>query len=185
MANATTVVTGEARLSYAHIWQPQTTESGEQKYSVAAVIPKKDKATIAKIRAAEKAAIEAGKAKFGPTWKPQPGKGEILKDGDEKEEKDASVYHGNFYVNSRNSKKPFIYDRDKTVIHEVTEVYSGVYAQVSFEVFPFWNKAAGSKGISASLIAIRKLRDGENLGGGVSESEAQDMFDDLDDDDVI
>ena len=49
MANKTKVITGTVRLSYAHVWEPQSINGGDEKYSVSLVIPKSDKSTIAKI----------------------------------------------------------------------------------------------------------------------------------------
>jgi Protein of unknown function (DUF2815) len=63
-ATPTKVITGKVRFSYAHVFEPQSMEEGqEKKYSVCILIPKKDKATIAKIEAAITAATEAGKTK--------------------------------------------------------------------------------------------------------------------------
>ncbi len=59
--NPTRVVTGEVRLSYAHVYEPNSIQGGKPKYSVSLVIPKSDTATITAI---EKA-IDAGIAKFG------------------------------------------------------------------------------------------------------------------------
>ena len=52
----TRVVTGLVRLSYAHIWRPQSFNGQEAKYSVSIIIPKSDTATIERIRRAIEAA---------------------------------------------------------------------------------------------------------------------------------
>ena len=50
MANErkTKVITGTVRLSYANIWEPKSIKGSAAKYSVSLLIPKSDKATLAK-----------------------------------------------------------------------------------------------------------------------------------------
>lgn len=58
MATATQITTGRVRFSYVNAFTPRAAQEGAQlKYSVTLLIPKTDKNTIAKI----KAAIEAAK----------------------------------------------------------------------------------------------------------------------------
>ena len=65
--STTKVITGKVRFSYVHVFEPTSIEEGgTKKYSVAILIPKKDKKTIADITAAIAAAADEGKAsKFG------------------------------------------------------------------------------------------------------------------------
>lgn len=58
--NPTKCLTGEVRLSYAHLDQPYSNNGGEPKYSATLLIPKTDKTTEADIRAAINAAYENG-----------------------------------------------------------------------------------------------------------------------------
>lgn len=53
------------RLSYAHLWEPDSVNGSEPKYSVSCIIDKKDKDTIAKIKKAIETAKEEGKGKWG------------------------------------------------------------------------------------------------------------------------
>lgn len=56
------------------------------------------------------------------------------------------------------------------------DVYSGAYYRVMLE---FWYyDTAGNKGISTSIAAVMKTKDGENLGAGTSSTEASDAFSD-------
>ncbi|MEV2294639.1 ssDNA-binding protein, partial [Paenibacillus larvae] len=57
---ATKVVTGKVRLNYANIWEPKEGDGGALKYSAAILIPKEDKETLRKIKAATEAAKELG-----------------------------------------------------------------------------------------------------------------------------
>ena len=58
--NPTKVITGEARLSYANLWEPKSINGGAPKYSVSIIIPKSDTRTVAKIKAAIETAYREG-----------------------------------------------------------------------------------------------------------------------------
>jgi hypothetical protein len=60
---ATKVVTGKVRFSYVHVFEPWSGQEGQPaKYSVCVLIPKEDKKTLAKIKAAMDEAIQNGVA---------------------------------------------------------------------------------------------------------------------------
>lgn len=176
------VITGEVRLSYVHLLEPYSSDPDKEKsYSVCLLIPKKDKTTVAKIRKAQQAALEAGKGKFGgkipKVWK------DTLRDGDEEIDTDEHPeYAGHWYMNvsARLAYPPAVVDRQRNPIDDPREIYSGCYARVSMVAFAF--NTQGNKGVSFGLRNVQKLRDGENLTGG---STADEDFDDLDDDEDL
>lgn len=160
--NPTRIITGEVRLSYAHIWEPNSIQGGKPKYSVSLIIPKTDTATIATIEKAIDAAIDAGVAKFGGK---KPNKAALklpLRDGDI--ERDDDAYAGSFFVNANSLTPPQVVDANVAPILDRAEVYSGCYARVSLSFYAF--NTNGNKGIACGLGNIQKLRDGEPLGGG-------------------
>ncbi|MBC2149520.1 DUF2815 family protein [Listeria booriae] len=166
----TKVVTGKVRFSFVHLFEPTAFEGQEPKYSVMILIPKTDKALLAKIKKAQKAAAEAGKEKF---------KGKIpanlkttLRDGDE-EYPDQPEFEGMMFMSVSSKTKPQIIDRNKDAITDSQEVYSGCYGRVSLNFYAY--NTAGNKGISAGLNNVQKLTDGDFLGG---RSNAEDDFDD-------
>ena len=53
------------RFSYAHIFEPDSINGSEPKYSVSCIIDKNDTETIAKIKKAVETAKEEGKGKWG------------------------------------------------------------------------------------------------------------------------
>lgn len=178
VAQPTKVITGTVRLSYAHLFEPFSfNDDQEPKYSVVLLIPKSDKATIKKIKAAQKAALEQGKSsKFGgkiPTnWS------NTLRDGDEEKDlEDNPEFAGHYFMTVSARTRPGIVDRDVQPILDSTEVYSGCYARASINAFPY--SVSGNKGVSFGLNHIQKIKDGEPLGG---RSNAEDDFDSLDDD---
>jgi hypothetical protein len=189
---ATKVITGKVRLSYTHIFEPQSIDGGDEKYSTAILIPKSDKETLRKIKAAVDAAKELGKSKWGgkiPTNCKLP-----LRDGDE-ERPDDEAYAGHYFLNASSKNKPGV---AKPVgkgangkakfqdITDTTEVYSGCYAKVSINFYPFDMK--GNRGIAAGLNNVVKIQDGDFLGGRASvndEFAGEDFETDLGDDDFM
>ena len=176
--NATKVVTGKVRLSYAHVWEPVSINDSKPKYSVSLVIPKSDKETIKKINAAVDAAIEEGIAKFGGK---KPNKAALklpLRDGDT--DRDDEVYKNCFFVNANSTTAPQIVDRSVQPILDREEVYSGCYARVSINFYAY--NTNGNKGIACGLGNIQKIADGEALGGRTT---AKDDFSSLEDEDFL
>lgn len=185
--NATKVITGKVRLSYVHIFEPQTVDGGEEKYSTAILIPKSDKETLRKIKAAVEAAKELGKrSKWGgkiPNNLKLP-----LRDGDEERPED-EAYAGHYFLNATSKTKPGIAKPigkgpdGKMKFQEITdstEVYSGCYARVSLNFYPF--DAKGNRGVAAGLNNVVKVQDGEFLGGRAS---INDEFADVEFDDDL
>ena len=177
VTNQTTkVITGKVRLSYAHLFKPVAlSDDQEPKYSVCLLIPKSDKATLKKINAAIEAAKQAGSSLWGgkvPNNLKTP-----LRDGDE-ERPDQPEYENCYFINASSKTAPGVVDKDVQPILDSTEVYSGCYARVSVNFYPF-NKA-GNRGIACGLNNVQKLADGDYLGG---RSRAEDDFDAIEDDD--
>lgn len=160
--NPTRVVTGEVRLSYANLFEPKSIQGSKPKYSVSLIIPKSDKATLAKIEAAIDAAIEAGIAKFGGK---RPNKAALklpLRDGDT--ERDDEAYANSMFVNANSTTPPQAVDESLAPILDRSQVYSGCYGRASITFYAF--NTNGNKGIACGLGNVQKLRDGEPLGGG-------------------
>lgn len=161
------------RLSYAHLWEPDSVNGSEPKYSVSCIIDKKDKGTIAKIRKAVETAKEEGKGKWGgknPANLKLPLRdGDIDRIGDE-------AYAGSMFLNANSKQAPQIVDRQVQPILDQSEVYSGCYGRVSITFYAY--NSNGNKGIADGLGNVQKLRDGEPLG---SRANAKDEFEAVDD----
>ncbi|MFC5468437.1 DUF2815 family protein [Cohnella suwonensis] len=189
---ATKVLTGKVRLSYCHVFEPQSIDGGDAKYSTAILIPKSDKETLRKIKAAIDAAKELGKSKWGgkiPANCKTP-----LRDGDE-ERPDDEAYAGHYFLNASAKNKPGVAKpigkdaNGKTKFAEITdttEVYSGCFARVSLNFYPF--DAKGNRGVAAGLNNVVKVQDGDFLGGrsSVNDDFANEEFDaDVDDESYL
>lgn len=165
------------RLSYANVWEPQSINGSEPKYSVSVIIPKSDKATIQKIQQAVEQAKQEAISKFGgkiPANLKLP-----LRDGDI-DRADDEAYANSYFINCNSKQKPQVVDQQVQPILDQAEVYSGCYGRVSVTFYAF--NSNGNRGVAAGLGNIQKLKDGEPLGGRVR---AEDEFDTVDDDDFL
>ena len=158
----TKVVTGKARFSFAHVFEPAETLNGAMKYSVSILIPKTDKETVDRFMKAFEENKEANKAFFGGSI-PKLLKGG-LRDGDA--EKDDPIYAGHYFINANSSEKPGVFDADKNPILNKDEFYSGCYGMASITLYPY--DVSGAKGIAAGLNAVLKLEDGDKLSGNAN-----------------
>lgn len=169
------VVTKKVRLSYVHVFTPGETLNGDEKYSACLIIPKKDKVTIAAIKQAIEDAKEEGKAKKWGGKVPANLK-TPLRDGDE-ERSDKPEFQNSYFLNASSKNQPAVFDTDKTELLDKNELYSGCWARVVVNFYPY--DASGSRGVAAGLNGIKKVADDERLdGGGVS----VDDFDDEEED---
>ena len=157
------------RLSYAHIWEPDSVNGSEPKYSVSCIIDKDDKDTISKIQKAIELAKEEGKGKWGgkiPANLKTP-----LRDGDIDRPED-EAYAGCMFLNANSRQAPQVVDKKVQPVLDQSEVYSGCYGRVSVTFYAY--NSNGNKGVAAGLGNVQKLKDGESLGSRVN---AKDEFD--------
>jgi len=163
-SNPCTITIGPVRFSYLNCFEPKAIEEGSaKKYSVSAIVPKKDKAVVALINKAIETAKQNGKdskwsGKIPATLKLP------LRDGDA--EKDDAAYAGHYFINASSNEKPGIVDADLNPIIDISEFYSGCYGRASITLYPY--DTSGSKGIAAGLNNVQKLEDGEKFGGSTS-----------------
>lgn len=186
MASSTQITTGKVRFSYAYLFTPRASQDGgPAKYSVTLLIPKSDKATLAKIRAAMGAACNNFTAKTGK--KLPANLASTLHDGDatrDNGEDFGPECKGCYVMTVSSTNPPVIVDANKTPITNPQELYSGCYGRaiINFYVYDYM----GKRGISAGLNGVMKLYDGEPLAGGVvTDSDWDDGWEDEDDDDLL
>ena len=167
----TFVVTGKCRLSYAHIWEPsRMSEDDPLKYSACIIIPKTDKTTLDKIKAAVEAATKDG---IASKWKgKKPANLKLpLRDGDD-ERPDDPAFAGCYFFNANSRNRPKVVDMARNEILDQDEIYSGCYCRFSINFYPFNGR---QNGVAAGLGNVQKVCDGERLAGG---TRAEDDFDD-------
>lgn len=171
MNNEMNVTTGEARLSYAHLFKPYAYQPGqEEKYQVTVLIPKTDTATMGRINAAIEAAKQKG---INDKWNGQcpPILNTPVYDGDGVRPSDGLPFgaeckgHWVFTASAKAEYPPEVVDKMGNPIINQSKVYSGMYGRVNVTFFPYM--FGGKKGIGCGLGPVQKLRDGEALGGSM------------------
>ena len=111
---ATKVITGKCRASFVHIFEPQSINGSDPKYSMSLIIPKSDGKTIGAIKAAIDEAIQNGiSGKWG--GKRPPNLKLPLRDGDVDREED-EAYQDAYFVNATSLEKPGVVDRKRIPI---------------------------------------------------------------------
>ncbi len=173
-SNAVTI--SGVRLSYCNLFQPAApynNPAGEKKYSVTILVPKTNAAAKAVMDAAVNRAIEAGvSAKWGGVRPPMPAL--CVHDGDGPRPSDGSAYgeecRGCWVLTASSQQAPFVVDGNVQPIIDATQVYSGMWGNVSVTFFAY--NQAGKKGVGCGLNGVQKTQDGEPLSGRVTAEEA-------------
>ena len=184
---ATKVITGKVRCSYVNIFEPkESNDGGEPKYSVTLLIPKSDTATLGKIKEAMVDARENYCKRNGATALPQKPN-HTLHDGDgvrDSGDPYGPECKGCWVITVSSKQKPVIVDSFRNEITDPSEVYSGCYGRAAINFYGY--NSNGKKGISAGLLSIQKLSDGEPFGTvGSADDFNDDYRADGDDDDFM
>lgn len=169
------VITGKARLSYPNLFKARASFGQEAKYSCVLLIPKSDKVTVDKI----KAAIAATKEESKDKWK-----GKIpsnlrtpLRDGDVEKE-DHEEYKGMYFMSVSAKNAPKLYDREHNEILDSEELYPGCWVRADINFAGY--SQSGNNGIGAYVNSVMKWAEGERLSGYSASADAYD--DDYEDD---
>lgn len=166
---STSMVTGKVRISYEHLLKPYANQPGQEpKFSATLLIPKSDTATRAAIDKAMEAAAVVGVATKWNGTRPQQLRVPIY-DGDglrPNGERFGPECAGHWVMTASSFQLQDVVDVNRQPILSPSEIYSGMYARVHLNFFPYAN--SGNKGIGCGLGPVQKLADGEPLGGRVS-----------------
>lgn len=162
---STKVVTGKVRFSFCHIFEAQEPQGGgAPKFSVTLLIPKADTMTLGKIKAAMADARENFCKRNGANALPQKPV-HTLHDGDgirDNGEPYGPECKGCYVITVSSKQPPVVVDNMGNRITNPGEVYSGCYGRASINFYGYSRN--GKKGISAGLLGIQKLHDGESFG---------------------
>lgn len=194
MANLTNTkcLIGEARMNWPRVFEPESFNGGEPKYSVVLTFPKDNDELYDKIRQAIDSCAEKAKTTMFSGKLPKNFQFPEIKDGDE--DFDNEGYPGMWVLKASSKYKPEVVKRMKVAgkgqfveISDPEEFYAGCYgyASVTFRAYGL----DVNKGISCQLDSLLKTRDGERFG---SSGNAQtdfaglaDGLDNYDDDDDV
>lgn len=184
MPDVTRFNTGKVRISYPHIFQKD--QNG--KYSLVALVPKTDTATVNKIEEACQQVYAENKntvfkgLDYDEVSKP-------YHDGDGRKPKGGAYgpeCKGMLVLSAKSSNKPVLVDSNKQAVVDESELYPGTWGRVGVKIAAY--NAQGNKGICCYLNGVLTYNRGERFGAGFSASEFDDEYDDsdmLDDDDEI
>lgn len=163
--NPAKILIGLVRFSYCFLNEPRPSDEPEKKpkYEASIIIQKSDAKSIAAVEKAIEAAKERGKSEYWDGKVPKDLKISWY-DGDDKEDSDPAYAKG-MYLSARSTRQPQVVDRNKNLIIDKDEIYSGMYGYVTLEAYPY-KHPKGGKGIAFSLGNILKYKDGERLAGG-------------------
>lgn len=181
---STKVVTGKVRFSFCHLFEAQEPQGGgDPKYSVTLLIPKSDTVALQKIQKAMQEARDNFCAKNGAQALPAKPT-HTLHDGDGTRPSGdpfGPECKGCYVITVSSKQKPVVVDAFGNQITDPGEVYSGCYGRASINFYGY--NRAGKKGISAGLLAIQKLHDGEPFGTVGSADDFNDGYTDASGDD--
>lgn len=179
---STKVVTGKVRFSFVHVFEPQESQGGDPKYGLTLLIPKSDTATLGKIKEAMEEARDKFCERNGANALPAKPN-HTLHDGDGQRPSGDDFgpeCKGCYVINVSSKNPPVIVDAFRNEITNPAEVYSGCYGRASINFYGYSKN--GKKGISAGLLSIQKLSDGEPFGTVGSADDFDDDYKDADDD---
>lgn len=183
---STKVVTGKVRFSFCNIFEPREDQNGgEPKYGVTLLIPKSDTATLEKIKAAMAEARENFVKKNGANSLPAKPN-HTLHDGDGTRDSGdpfGPECKGCYVINVSSKQKPVVVDNFRNPVTDPAEVYSGCYGRAAINFYAYSRN--GKKGISAGLLSVQKLHDGEPFGTVGSADDFNDGYADGDADDFM
>ena len=163
----TQVVTGKCRFSFVNVFEPKAMREGDEpKYSLTLIIPKSDTKTVEAIKAAIRAAAEAGAQKhFGGRVPTEVS--HTFKDGDTEKDDMGDLkkvkypeYADSYFIRVSTKRKPKVLDVNKNEILDPTEVYSGCYGRASITFFAY---SGEKRGVRAALNNVQKVEDGTPL----------------------
>lgn len=176
----------KGRLSFVHAFKPHSAiPGGEEKYSTTILIPKTD---VVVKEAIDNAIAEAENQGLSKAWNgvrppvvPNP-----LWDGDGVKA-DGTPFgqeckgHWVMTASAKADYPPQVVDRALQPIINQSELYSGCWANVAVNFFPY--SYAGKKGVGAGLGNIQKIKDDVSLAG--TRSAQQDFAPIEDEEDII
>lgn len=180
---STKVVTGKCRFSFVHLFDPQVPQGGgDPKYGLTLLIPKSDTATLGKIKAAMTEAREKFCERNGANALPA-NPNHTLHDGDGQRPSGDDFgpeCRGCYVISVSTKNPPVIVDAFRNEITNAAEVYSGCYGRAAINFYGYSRN--GKKGISAGLLSVQKLGEGEPFGTVGSADDFDDDYKDADDD---
>lgn len=175
------------RVSFPHVFKPNTIGDGTPKYEVVMLFNvadlKKDPKELAKFKAMQAALKTVAQDKWGD----KVAKMTLSMPFKKGEEKEYDGYgEGIIYAPARSKDQPGVVDQSVQAIINPGDFYAGCYARASINVYA-WEFQHLKKGCSFGLNNIQKVKDGKPLGTGKADpsTEFDAIADDFADEDLF
>lgn len=167
----TIMITPVVRFSYANVFEPRKTPSGDMKYSVACLLPKEDTKGVAEINKAIQDAVKDGVTKNTFSQAHVKALRLPLRDGDTEVDNDGNPkYKGFYFFNANSSNQPGVIDAQLKPLMTKDEFYSGCWGRADVNFFPY--NQAGNRGVGVGLNNVMKVKDDDRLDGRQSAEDA-------------
>lgn len=165
------LVLKNVRLAFPNIFTAEQFQgAGEARYTATFIFPPDHPAKKMVTDACRSASSEKWGAKGEEVLKALAATDKLcIHNGDAKS--DYEGYSGNYFVNSANTTRPLVIDRNKSPLGAADgKPYSGCYVNASIEIYGHEHKKGGKR-INASLRGIQFEADGDAFAGGGAASE--------------
>lgn len=167
------VIFPKIRLAFPSLWEARAYKPGDKEKYGASFLFAPDSADHKLVKAAVETVLkekhgEKAAAKFkaynaaGKVW--------VLRDGDTKPEYEG--FPGMLYLGAKSERRPKVRDKDglTDLAPSDGKPYAGAYVRAIVDIYEYTSGGAG--GITAELLGVQFVEDGERLsGGGVAEED--------------
>ena len=169
------MITPVIRFSYANVFEPKETPSGDMKFSIACLLPKEDQAGLILLTNAIQAAIDEGLKKNTFAQGHIPHLRPTIRDGDIELNNDGVPKNPGFWFFNANSKNPpGIIDEHLKALTSPDEFYSGCWGRADVNFFPY--NQSGNRGVGCGLNNLMKTKDDDRMDGRQTASTAFSSF---------
>lgn len=165
------VVIPKIRIAFPSLWEARAVEQGgKEKYSATFLYEEGDDTHVLIKNTIQTILVDKHGDKAAATYKKYLAAGKVypLRDGDEKADKYAG-FEGMMFFAANSEVRPKVRDKDGITDLAPSDgvLYAGCYVRAIIDIYEY--KAVGG-GITAQLLGVQFVADGERLsGGGVAE----------------
>lgn len=173
--DACRIITPQFRVSYPHVFKPQSPKPGDKpKYSITMIFPKDSDlmgtTPDGKPRSLKEVIRLAKIAEFGPKENWPEDLESPVGDGDAPKNADKEGYKGSWIIKASSSEdqRPSVVDAEMVPLTTPSEFYPGCYARAYVYAYVWFypnRQKPMKKGVGFILDHVQKMEDGKSFGG--------------------